>query len=141
MKRRIQGLQEMGGAANQVPNGIFLVRVEGAKYQWVNQKGCYDLRFLVLEPHEFANRAILGRLFCTQRALWKLNWFLRDFGYDAELASRGEVDDKRLIGLTGVVKIAHTVVNGRCLIDLQAFAPTVDWAVIDHDEEGEQEAS
>jgi hypothetical protein len=141
MKRRIKGLEEVGPAANQVPNGVFLVRVDRAKYLWVNQKGCYDLRFLVLEPREFANRAILGRLYCTERALWKLNWFLRDFGYDAELVGRGEVDDKRLIGLTGVVKIAHTVVNGRCLIDLEAFASVADWAVIDHEPEVDEEAS
>jgi hypothetical protein len=26
-----------------------------------------------------------GRLYCTPGALWKLNWFLRGFGYDSEL--------------------------------------------------------
>ncbi len=29
-----------------------------------------------------------GRLYCTPRAMWKLSWFLRDFGYDAELLGR-----------------------------------------------------
>jgi hypothetical protein len=29
------------------------------------------------------------------KALWKLNRFLRDFGYDTELLARDEVDDKR----------------------------------------------
>jgi hypothetical protein len=37
-----------------------------------------------------------SRLYCTPKALWKLNWFLRDFGYDNELLDRTEVDDKLL---------------------------------------------
>jgi hypothetical protein len=28
--------------------------------------------------------------------LWKLNWFLRDFGYDADLLGQDEIDDKNL---------------------------------------------
>ena len=27
------------------------------------------------------------------KALWKLDWFLRDFGYDTELLGRDEVDE------------------------------------------------
>ena len=45
-----------------------------------------------------------GRLYCTERALWKLNWFLRDFGYDPELFSRDQVDEKALLNLRGVVR-------------------------------------
>jgi hypothetical protein len=44
--------------------------------------------------------------------MWKLNWFLRDFGYDAELLGCDEIDDQNLVGLSGVVKITNTVVNG-----------------------------
>ena len=48
-----------------------------------------------------------GRLYCTPKALWKLDWFLRDFGYDTELLGHDEVDEKHLVGLSGVVKISH----------------------------------
>ena len=61
------------------------------------------------------------------RALWKLNWFLRDFGYDTELLGRDEIDEKSLIGLRGVINISHTVVNGASLLNLDGFAPAVQW--------------
>jgi len=31
--------------------------------------------------------------------MWKLRWFLRDFGYDPELLGKNEIDDKALIDL------------------------------------------
>jgi hypothetical protein len=62
--------------------------------------------------------------------LWKFSWFLRDFGYDADLFGREEIDDKALVGLSGVVKVSHTVVNGRSLLNLDAFAPAAAWAGI-----------
>ena len=40
--------------------------------------------------------------------MWKLSWFLRDFGYDAELLGKSEIDDKALIDLWGVVKSARS---------------------------------
>ena len=33
-----------------------------------------------------------------------------------------EIDDKRLVGLRGVVKISHLVPNGTALLNLDAFA-------------------
>src|SRR5205814_7176099 len=69
----------------------------------------------------------LARVYSTPKALWKLNWFLRDFGYDMELLGRDEIDDKNLVGLSGVVKISHAVVNGTSLLNLQAFAPANQW--------------
>ena len=42
----------------------------------------------------FERRSFSGRLYCTERALWKLNWFLRDFGYDLELLAQDQVDEK-----------------------------------------------
>ncbi len=59
--------------------------------------------------------------------LWKLNWFLRDFGYDTELLGRDEIDEKSLVGLRGVVKISHVVVNGTSLLNLDGFAPASQW--------------
>lgn len=72
-------------------------------------------------------RRFTARLDTTAKALWKLNWFLRDFGYDAELLSRDEIDDKNLVGLRGVVKVSHAVVNGTSLPNLDAFAPQARW--------------
>ena len=80
MKRRFQGLEETSRpVGNEVPSGLFLVRVEGAKYRWHAQKPFYWLRLVVLEPQEFAGRTISGRLYCTPKALWKLGWFLARF--------------------------------------------------------------
>jgi len=42
---------------------------------------------------------LTGRLYCTPRAMWKLSWFLRDFGYDHELLVKIEIDDKALVDL------------------------------------------
>jgi hypothetical protein len=124
MRRRIQGLHEADpSAGGQVRDGMFLVRVERAQHRWDSRKPFYLLRFSILEPKELSGHSIVGRLYCTSRALWKLNWFLRDFGYDAELLGRDEIDDKNLVGLRGVVKISHIVMNGASLLNLDGFAP------------------
>ena len=68
-----------------------------------------------------------GRLYCTQRALWKLRWFLRDFGYDPDLLGRDEVDEKALVGLRGIVRISRTTLNGRSFLNLGGFAPASEW--------------
>ena len=128
MRRRIQGLHEADqSAASQVRDGLLLVRVERAYHRWDSRKPFSLVRFSILEPKELAGHSVAGRLYCTPRALWKLNWFLRDFGYDTELLGRDEIDEKSLIGLRGVVKISHTVVNGTSLLNLDAFAPARQW--------------
>jgi hypothetical protein len=127
MRRHIQGLHEAVSSAAQIPNGLFLVRVERVQYRWRAQRPFYLLRFAVLEPQPLAGRSITGRLYCTPKALWKLTWFLRDFGYDTDLLGRDEIDEKNLIGLQGVVKISHSVVNGICLVNLDGFAPARLW--------------
>ena len=128
MKRRIQGLVDTGPpTSDQMPDGVFLVRVEKAQYRWHAQKPFYLLRLSVLEPQEFAGRTISGRVYCTAKALWKLGWFLRDFLYDPESLGREEVDEKALAGLRGVVKISHTTVNGTSLLNFDGFAPASQW--------------
>jgi len=72
-------------------------------------------------------RTLLLMYLPNEAALEKLNWFLRDFGYDAELLGQDEVDDKNLVGLRGVVKISHIVVNGSTLLNLDGFAPASQW--------------
>ena len=130
MKRRFQGLASMSQANTEVPDGVFLVRVDQVRYSRERQKPFYNVRFSVIEPEPMAGRTFSGRLYCTAKALWKFSWFLRDFGYDAELFGREEIEDKALIGLSGVVKVSHAVVNGRSLLNLDAFAPAAAWAGI-----------
>jgi hypothetical protein len=81
----------------------------------------------ILEPRQFSGRDIAARLYCTAKALWKLSWFLRDFGYDADLLGRDEIDDKAVTGLQGVVKVTHSTVSGRTYLNLDGFAQTTDW--------------
>ena len=128
MKRRIQGLHDADlSAASRIRDGLLLVRIERANHRWDSRKPLYLLRFSILEPKELAGHSVAGRLYCTPRALWKLNWFLRDFGYDAELLGQDEIDDRNLVGLRGVVKISHVVVNGTSLLNLDGFAPASQW--------------
>ena len=128
MKRRIQGLLDTATpTSDQLPDGVFLVRVDKAQYRREAQKPFYVLHLSVLEPERFAGRMISGRVYCTAKALWKLGWFLRDFLYDPELLGREEVDEKALAGLRGVVKISHTTVNGTSLLNFDGFAPASQW--------------
>ena len=128
MKRQIAGLNAADRcAADQVPDGIFLVRVHKAYFRRQAQKPYYTVVLTILEPHRFADHAISSRLYCNPKALWKLNWFLRDFGYDTELLGRDEVDERQLAGLTGVVKISHIVFNGSSLLRFDGFAPASRW--------------
>jgi hypothetical protein len=127
MKRRFPGLSQAALPVTEVPDGLYLVRVERVQYRWDKQKPYYAVQFAVLEPKQFAGSSLPGRLYCTDKALWKLSWFLRDFGYDTELLGRDELDEKRLVGLTGVVKVSHTTVHGRTYLNLDAFAPAGEW--------------
>ncbi len=128
MKRQVPGLSNTApDVDSEVPDGIFLVRLEGAQHRWQAQKRFYLLRLSVLEPKSFAGRSIASRLYCTPKAMWKLGWFLRDFLYDPELLSQDEVDEGALRGLVGIVKISHTVVNGISLVNFDGFAPASQW--------------
>jgi hypothetical protein len=128
MKRQISGLHAADRcAADQIPDGIFLVRVQRAQFRRQMQKPYYALVLAILEPRRFVGQTISSRLYCSSKALWKLNWFLRDFGYDTELLGRDEVDETHLMGLKGVVKISHVVCNGASLLRLDGFAPAGRW--------------
>ena len=127
MKRRFPGLSQAALPVTEVPDGLYLARVERVQYRWDKQKPYYAVRFAVLEPKQFTGTSLPGLLYCTDKALWKLSWFLRDFGYDTELLGRDELDEKRLVGLQGVVKVSHTTVNGRTYMNLDAFAPAGEW--------------
>jgi hypothetical protein len=128
MKRQITGLHAADRcAADQVPDGVFLVRVQRAQFRRQAPKPYYTLALAILEPSRFSGCTLSSRLYCNPKALWKLNWFLRDFGYDTELLGRDEVDESQLRGLKGVAKISHIVVNGTSLLRLDGFAPVSRW--------------
>ncbi|MGA9305027.1 MAG: hypothetical protein WBW31_06425 [Candidatus Sulfotelmatobacter sp.] len=128
MKRQITGLHDADRcAADQVPDGIFLVQVQRVYFRRQAQKPYYTVALAILEPGRFAGHVILSRLYCSPKALWKLNWFLRDFGYDTDLLGRDEVDETQLLGLKGVVKISHIVCNVTSLLRFDGFAPAGRW--------------
>ena len=113
MRRYFESLRPADRSAiESVPDGLFLVRVARVEYRWQARKSYYQIRFAVLEPKHLAGCLISGRLHCTARAMWKLTWFLRDFGYDTELLGKDEIDDQVLVGLQGVVKVSHAIVHG-----------------------------
>jgi hypothetical protein len=127
MKRHFPGLHLESKNGGDLLEGSFLVRVDQVSYRWHSQKPFFALRFSILEPKEHVGQNFSGRLYCTPKALWKLNWFLRDFGYDIDLFSRDEVEEKALLGLSGVVRTSRTTLNGRSFLNLEAFAPAGDW--------------
>jgi hypothetical protein len=133
MKRRFPGLHQAAESA-EVPDGIYLVRVHRMQYRWHAHKPFYSVQLLVLEPKGSAGRLLSGRIYCTDRALWKLSWFLRDFGYDAEMLGRDELDERALVKLQGVVKITHATVNGAAWLNFDAFAPMERWEELSHSE-------
>ena len=129
MRRYFESLRPADlSAINSAPDGLFLVRVDQAKYRWQTGKPYYSIRFIVLEPKHLAACVITGRLYCTPRAMWKLSWFLREFGYDSELLGKNEIDDQALVGLQGVVKISHAVVHGLSVLNLDGFACAARWS-------------
>jgi hypothetical protein len=127
MRRHVPGLHARQQECDSPLQGLFLVRVEWASYRWHPQRPFLGVRFLILEPASFERRFFSGRLYSTERALWKLNWFLRDFGYDQELLSQDQVDEKALVNLRGIVRTSHVTLAGRTFQNLEAFAPAAEW--------------
>ena len=131
MRRQIPGLHLNQRGVEDKLEGLFLVRVDRASYRWHPQKPFVEIRFVVLEPKAFETRLFSGRLYCTERALWKLNQFLQDFGYDTQLLKNDQVDEKALRNLRGVVRTSYTTLNGRSYQNLDAFAPEADWEALE----------
>jgi len=128
MKRHFSGLAEAARDSRpEVPDGAYLVKVDGAQFRWHARKPFYIVRLSVVEPFILSNQPIVGRLYCTEKAMWKLGWFLRDFFYDPELLAHEQVDERALIGLRGVVRISHAVIRGISLVNLDGFAPASQW--------------
>jgi hypothetical protein len=133
VKRTIPGLSKTVDREEELPSGEYLVEVVRVQYRWQKQKPFYALSFRILQPEQLAGSQIVGRLYCTVRALWKLSWFLTDFGYDADLLDRDELDEKALTGLRGVLRVSYTnALNGHRLLNLEAFAPADRWTNLAH---------
>jgi len=134
MKRHIPDLHLASRNGAETLECLFLVCVDRAFFRWHPQKPFFALRFLVLEPKEHSSHTLSGRLYSTPKALWKLNWFLRDFGYDHELFTRDEVDERALVGREGIVRTSRTTLEGRSFLNLDAFAPAAEWEELrEHD--------
>jgi len=129
VKRRVPGLHLGTGDEGGVLEGLFLVRIDRVFYRWHPKKPYFALRFSVLDPKEAAGQIISGRLYCNAKALWKLNWFLRDFGYEDDMLERDEVDERGLHGLKGVLRTSCTIRGRRMFQSLDAFAPAMEWTL------------
>src|SRR6202048_2323015 len=130
MRHQIPGLHSQHQDSETSLAGVFLVRVERASYRRAHQKPFVEVRFVILGPQSSQDRSFFSRLYCNERALWKLHWFLRDFGYDADLLNRDQVDEKALLNLRGVVRTSHKIVNGRSYQNLDSFGPAGEWEVL-----------
>jgi hypothetical protein len=126
-RRYFESLRPGDCSAIDSAGGLFLTRFERAQYRWHADKPYYAVVFSVLEPKLLAGYRLAGRLYCTPKALWKLNWFLRDFGYDVERLARGEIEERALIGLQGVVKVSYATVRGLFVLNFDGFAPSEKW--------------
>jgi len=138
MKRHIPGLHSIQPAPQGPLAGAFLVRVVKVSYRWHPQKPFLIVQFSILEPKAQQSRTFSGRLYCTQKALWKLSWFLRDFGYDADLLRQDEIDEKAVLNLRGVVRTSPVSVNGHSYQNLEAFAPSSEWETLSCAVSGEE---
>ena len=127
MKRHIPGLHSIQSLPHLPLAGFFLVRVARVSYRWHPQKPFFSVQFAILEPKPLESKTFSGRLYCTAKALWKLNWFLRDFGYDEDLLHQDQVDEKAMVNLRGIVRTSCVRVNGHSYQNLDAFAPAAEW--------------
>ena len=70
---------------------------------------------------------------------------MRDFGYDAELLGKNEIDDKALIDLWGVVKISQVAIHRISVLNFDGFAPAARWEELsvfsDSDQRGSEVSS
>ena len=126
MRIRIQGLNHPSEKTPLV-EGLYRARVVRFEPAGHAPNPCRAATFLILEPPGFAGRHVRTRLYCHERAIWKLRWFLSDFRYDPELMAAEELDDRRVVGLEGIIRLAYWGADGRKRLDVQGFAPSERW--------------
>ena len=126
MRMKIQGLSQVSERKPLV-EGAYRARVVRFEPAGHAPRPCRAATFLILEPPAYAGRHVRTRLYCHERALWKLRWFLSDFRYDPELLAGEELDDRRVVGLEGVIRLAYWGADGHKRLDVQGFAPSERW--------------
>jgi hypothetical protein len=63
MKRQISGLHAADRcSADQIPDGVFLVRVQRVRFQRQAQKHYYTLALSILEPSRFSGHVLVSAL-------------------------------------------------------------------------------
>jgi hypothetical protein len=127
MRTKIRGLNQPNERKTLL-EGPYLARVVRFEPGGHAAKPCRVVTFLVLDPGPYSSRYVRTRLYCHERALWKLRWFLRDFGYDHDLMATEELDDRQVVGLEGVIRLAFWGTDGQRRLDVQGFAPKEEWA-------------
>ena len=126
MRTHIQGLNQPS-ERKPLAEGLYKARVVKFEPAGHAAKPCRMATFLILEPEAYFGRHVKTRLYCHDRALWKLRWFLSDFGYDPDLLAAEELDDRRVIGLEGVIQLSYWGLNGTRRLDVQGFARLERW--------------
>jgi len=125
MKRKIPGLHNLSATGEQQSDS-YLVRVVAARYAF-GRAPHLDLTFSLLEPKEHLGLKIVSRIDCRPKSFWKLNWFLKDFGYDPALLYDDEIDEKAIVGLEGVITISNRARGQQRPFTLHSFAPAHSW--------------
>ncbi len=133
MRTKIQGLSQVREPSPLI-EGLYRARVVRFAPGGHAAKPCRAATFLILDPPPYAGRHVRTRLYCHDRALWKLRWFLSDFGYDAELLAAELLDDRRVVGLDGVIRLAHWGTDGQRRLDVQGFAPAERWGELSQEQ-------
>ena len=126
MRTKIRGLSQMTKRSPLV-EGLYRARVVRFRSAGHAAKPCLAATFLILEPAAYAGCSIRTRLYCHERALWKLRWFLQAFRYDAELFAAEELDDRHVVGLEGVIRLVYWGDDGHRRLDVEGFAPSERW--------------
>lgn len=127
MRTKIQGLSQVSERKPLI-EGLYRARVVRFEPAGHAAKPCRTATFLILEPAPCSGRYVRTRLYCHERALWKLRWFLSDFGYDPGLMAAEELDDRRVVGLEGVIRLSFWGSDSHRRLDVQGFASLDRWA-------------
>ena len=133
MRTKVQGPSQ-ASERKPLTEGLYRARVVRFEPAGHAAKPCRTATFLILEPAPYAGRYVRTRLYCHERALWKLRWFLSDFGYDPGLMAAEELDDRRVVGLEGIVRLAYWGSDGHRRLDVQGFASIDRWTELSRDQ-------
>ena len=127
MKRQITGLHAADRcAADQIPDGVFLVRVQRASFSGRHRSLTTRSLWPFLSPADLPARSFRAALLQpespVEAELVPARLWLR---HRTARSRRGR--RSQLVGLKGVVKISHIVINGASLLRLDGFAPAGRW--------------